>query len=221
VRVVPTLKSGPSGIWTEDDGAVATQRLLAYRLGYDEDIVQVKEEYHEILEGIHWLWKDIPQDKKECIRSFLVHFNSQILHRAHKRFDFRNASIGNMFLSGSQMFFRNLESAIFLFGAITGIPPTIKVIPAIHTNHRTTIAAILRDKTIHTGQCAISHPAAHDKAPSSLQHDRADSWSASSNVKYDKRGSAKDKLSSPIEHLYYINEYGQEVCYTKILRAKY
>ncbi len=69
--------------------------------------------------------------------AFLVHFESEILSRAHKNFSFVNGryvrlqdgphnesqsycfSIGNYFLSAAQAFFRSLPSAIFLFSSIT------------------------------------------------------------------------------------------------------
>jgi hypothetical protein len=71
------------------------------------------------------------------LRGFLVYFESELLKRAHKNFDFRNGrfaelllskasvliilcfSIGNYFLAAAQGFFRSLPSAIFLFSSIT------------------------------------------------------------------------------------------------------
>jgi hypothetical protein len=71
----------------------------------------------------------------------LVAFNSEILKRAHKHFNFRNGSIGNFFLTGARLFFGSLEAAIFLFSAITGIRET-SVVPVINTNHTAAIAGI-------------------------------------------------------------------------------
>ena len=51
---------------------------------------------------------------------FLVHFESELLKRAHRNFSFRNGSIGNYFLAAAQGFFRSLPSAVFLFSSITG-----------------------------------------------------------------------------------------------------
>ena len=56
------------------------------------------------------------------------------------------------------MFFGSLESAIFLFAAITGITEPTRVIPVINTNHGIAIAALLKDGHTILGQCAISHP---------------------------------------------------------------
>ena len=51
---------------------------------------------------------------------FLVHFEGELLKRAHRNFSFRNGSIGNYFLAAAQGFFRSLPSAVFLFSSITG-----------------------------------------------------------------------------------------------------
>lgn len=104
------------------------------------------------------LWTHIPSDKKEVIRGFLIYIQSEILKRAHKRFSFANGSIGNFFLTGARMFFGSLESAIFLFAAITGITEPTRVIPVINTNHGIAIAALLKNGHTILGQCAISHP---------------------------------------------------------------
>src|SRR6186713_308734 len=56
------------------------------------------------------------------------------------------------------MFCRSIESAIFLFSAITSIPPTQIVCPCIHTNSVATIAAELADGSVIVGQMNISHP---------------------------------------------------------------
>lgn len=80
------------------------------------------------------------------------------MKRAHKKFNFRNGSIGNYFLTGARIFFGSLESAIFLFSAITGIAEPTKVVPVINTNHGISIAAELQNGKIILGQCEISHP---------------------------------------------------------------
>lgn len=121
----------------------------------------------DIIEDKHPLWKGIEPEKRECVRGFLVQFESEVLHRAHRNFNFRGGSIGNFFLCAMQRFFRSIQSAIFLFSAIADIPvglPTCRVLPAINTNSTTTIAAALRDNTVLMGQCEISHP------PASTEH---------------------------------------------------
>lgn len=90
------------------------------------------------MEGRSELWSGIPADRKETIRGmkrpqslslycsknkrpgFLVYFDGEVLKRANKSFSFRNASVGNFFLTAAHLFFRSVPSAIFLFSSITG-----------------------------------------------------------------------------------------------------
>lgn len=139
----------------------ALQRLLTYRLPMNGPIKEIKQEWMEIIEGKHRLWRGIDPEKRECVRGFLVQFHSDILHRAHRNFNFRGGSIGNFFLAAMQRFFRSIQSAIFLFSALTDISsvlPGCHVVPAINTNKTTTIAAKLTDGKVLVGQCEISHP---------------------------------------------------------------
>ncbi|KAG0364105.1 hypothetical protein BGZ54_007834 [Gamsiella multidivaricata] len=152
-RLIRLIKPDPS-----DVGRTAIQELLGYRLPGHGDANAIKNEWVEIVEGSHRLWMHIPSDKKEVIRGFLIYIQSEILKRAHKRFSFANGSIGNFFLTGARMFFGSLESAIFLFAAITGITEPTRVIPVINTNHGIAIAALLKNGNTILGQCAISHP---------------------------------------------------------------
>lgn len=64
-------------------------------------------------------------------------------------------------LAGAQLFVRSLQSAIFLFSSVCGIPANHSVIPAINTNSLVTIAAELADGSIIVGQNEISHPSPH------------------------------------------------------------
>ena len=112
------------------------------------------------------------------LRSFLSYWEAERLKRAHKRYQFRSASIGNILLSGALLFTRSIESAIFLLSSITQVPQSTRVLPAIHTNSVVTIAAELvrvvtessltsqADSTRLVGQMAISHPAAPLAKPS-------------------------------------------------------
>ncbi|KAF9924430.1 hypothetical protein FBU30_005584 [Linnemannia zychae] len=152
-RLIRLIKPDPSDI-----GRTAIQELLGYRLPGHGDENAIKNEWVEIVEGSHRLWMHIPSEKKEVIRGFLIYIQSEILKRAHKRFSFANGSIGNFFLTGARMFFGSLESAIFLFAAITGITEPTRVIPVINTNHGIAIAALLKNGHTILGQCAISHP---------------------------------------------------------------
>ncbi|GMK53953.1 hypothetical protein CspeluHIS016_0105390 [Cutaneotrichosporon spelunceum] len=118
-----------------------------------------REGWEEIVEGRSTLWNDVGEDKRECIRAFLVHFQTLCLRRAHKRFSFRNFSLGNGFLTGARDLFSSLPSAIFLFKSVAGVNERAQVIPVINTNQTITIAASLENGDKIVGQCNISHPA--------------------------------------------------------------
>ncbi|CAO1635469.1 unnamed protein product [Parajaminaea phylloscopi] len=133
--------------------------LLSYRLPTTGRTRDIKSEWLDLLEGKHALWRGIEADRKEVVRGFLVHFQSEILRRAHRNFNLRGLSVGNAFLSAAQMFFRSIQSAIFLFSATTLVAGTgSSVLPCINTNHTATIAAELEDGSTIVGQCEISHP---------------------------------------------------------------
>ncbi|WVW84640.1 hypothetical protein I302_106674 [Kwoniella bestiolae CBS 10118] len=155
IRLIP-LTSNPSA--KDDIERLAIYNLLAYRFPSDAPEKDVRELWHEIVEGRSELWDGIGEDKKECIRAFLVHFQTLCLKRAHKRFSFRNFSLGNGFLTGARDLFGSLPSAIFLFKSIAGVNHGVQVIPVINTNQTVTIAAQLANSSVLVGQCNISHP---------------------------------------------------------------
>ncbi|POY71619.1 hypothetical protein BMF94_5312 [Rhodotorula taiwanensis] len=137
------------------------RRLLEYRLpgGPTVSHSAVKQEWGDIVEGTHRLWRGIPGDRKETIRAFLVHFQSAVLKKAQRGFNFKKASIGNLFLSGASLFLGSVPSAVFLFQSVTAIShDSIRIIPVINTSSTVTIAAQLEDGTIIAGQSEISHP---------------------------------------------------------------
>ncbi|KAL1915630.1 uncharacterized protein VTP21DRAFT_6389 [Calcarisporiella thermophila] len=173
----------------------AIKDLLSYRLPATcDDESRIKAEWHDIVEGRHQLWSGISAGKRETIRGFLSLFHFEILKRAHKKFDYRNGSIGNFFLTGARLFFNSLEAAIFLFAAITGISDPTTVVPVINTNHMVTIAASLENGENIVGQCEISHPS---------------SVSGSGNILFDKRRCGG--LPARIKRIFYMNEYGAEL----------
>ncbi|CAO1613630.1 unnamed protein product [Sympodiomycopsis kandeliae] len=144
----------------------ALHALLSYRLPTAGRTRDIKSEWLDLLEGRHKLWRGIEADRKEVIRGFLVHFQSEILRRAHRNFNLRGLSVGNAFLSAAQKFFRSIQSAIFLFSATTLVAGSgAAVLPCINTNHTATIAAELEDGTTLVGQCEISHPARPVRRP--------------------------------------------------------
>lgn len=161
VRLIPisTDRSKDSPAPASND---ALHALLSYRLPTQGRSKDIKQEWMDILEGRHRLWRGIEAERKECVRGFLVYFESEILRRAHRNFNFRGGSIGNFFLAAAQKFFRSIQSAIFLFSATTlinTIPGVGRVLPVINTNHTATIAATLQSGQVILGQCEISHPA--------------------------------------------------------------
>ncbi|EKM83681.1 hypothetical protein AGABI1DRAFT_32382 [Agaricus bisporus var. burnettii JB137-S8] len=208
VRLIPSDPPSPP--------LEAIQRLLSYRLPAEYGSKGAREEWRDIVEGRSVLWSGIPDDRKETIRGFLVYFESELLRRAHKNFDFRNGSIGNYFIAAAQNFFRSLPSAIFLFSSITNSQATI--LPVIVTNHTVTIAAELLNGTRLVGQCEISHPVPQDTAaftsndPLSPIEGLGESIAPKSNVMFGKDSESKyEHLSAPITRLYYINAYGMEI----------
>lgn len=166
--------------------------------------------------------------------AFLVHFQTLCLRRAHKRFSFRNFSLGNGFLTGARDLFASLPSAIFLFKSIAGVDQGVQVIPVINTNQTVTIAAQLADSTTLVGQCTISHPTS--PTPSTPVRNgkshiriggRRDSRTfdtslppserpsldearpiVSANLGY-RKGEDEVPLEAKIERVFYINLYGQ------------
>ncbi|KIJ59822.1 hypothetical protein HYDPIDRAFT_99914 [Hydnomerulius pinastri MD-312] len=215
VRLIPLAPP------TSPLGAVRT--LLSYRLPANVSEREARAEWRDIIEGQSALWTGIPNDRKETIRGFLVYFENEVLKRAHKNFSFLNGSIGNYFISGAQIFFRSLPSAIFLFASITNSQANI--LPVIVTNHTVTIAAELENGSRLVGQCEISHPV---NPSSSFEEDREDPLELDlfspvdgmgetiphrSNVMYSQTDKDRgyESLKARICRLYYINAYGHEV----------
>lgn len=92
----------------------AIRRFLAYRLPAHSSEREARDEWRDIVEGRSPLWMGVPNDRKETIRGtchrslfyfcihaltvgFLVYFESELLKRAHKNFNFRNGRfVGNL-----------------------------------------------------------------------------------------------------------------------------
>ncbi|KAF8203162.1 hypothetical protein BJ912DRAFT_943050 [Pholiota molesta] len=186
----------------ETSPSEAIRRLLAYRLPSISSEREARDEWRDIVEGRSKLWKGIPSDRKETIRGFLVYFESELLKRAHKNFDFRNGSIGNYFLAAAQGFFRSLPSAIFLFSSITNSQA---------------------DGERLVGQCEISHPMPVDypvevideETPVSPVDGLGEFESSSSprqNMLFESLSKGTyEPLPARIQRLYYINGYGMEI----------
>ena len=167
--------------------ARAVRRLLGHRLisaesltkkhGVEkvmtrEDISRMaKEEWMYILEGNHDgtehpLWKEVSTPYRSIIRSFLVHFHSQVLQTRNglrysqhfPPFDFTGGSVGNFFFAGARTFFGSLPAAIFLFSKVAEIPTGSRVLPAVLTEERLVLGAELKNRRRIRGQYNISHP---------------------------------------------------------------
>ncbi|KAJ3243775.1 hypothetical protein HDU77_010262 [Chytriomyces hyalinus] len=153
----------------------AVHKFLAHRLpSYSSPNVYstcpAKAEWLSILEGNHMLWNDIPVSHQYSMRAFLFQFNDKVLKQtcgthifsmseSNPGFDFRGASIGNIFLTGCRLFFHSLEAAIFQFAKTVGCPVPTHVLPIISTNDATVaIGVTLRNGQSIFGQCEISHP---------------------------------------------------------------
>ncbi|KND00487.1 uncharacterized protein SPPG_04803 [Spizellomyces punctatus DAOM BR117] len=149
----------------------AVHDLLSYRLPFDTlnansptsnpSIPTAKAVWFEILEGRHVLWQGISDPYRETIRAFLAHFQHELVKSATRRppFEYQGGSIGNFFLTGSRLFFDNLDAAVFQFARIMRVPPRTEVVPVLATARGVvTIAAALRNGEVIVGQCDISHP---------------------------------------------------------------
>lgn len=211
-RLVRLIPSTSSSLPLE-----AIRRFLSYRLPAKCDEKEARDEWRDIVEGRSPLWNGIPYDRKETIRGFLVYFESELLRRAHKNFDFRNGSIGNYLLAAAQKFFRSLPSAIFLFSSITNSQATI--LPVIVTNHTVTIAAELENGIRLVGQCEISHPVPQGVTADTVLDEPLFSIEGlgerivhRKNVMFEQEAKSQcESLVAPIAKLFYINAYGMEI----------
>ncbi|KAG9242094.1 hypothetical protein BJ878DRAFT_189524 [Calycina marina] len=152
VRLIPETPSSPE--------KAAIKSFFNHRLSPIPDAARI--EWLSIIEATHPLWIHIPSSTRELIRSFLLTLNLEIVkrHRPSSIFSFQSASVGNLFLTGARLFTGSFDSSIYLLAAITGLPDTTNVIPAINSNFSHHISAGLADGTIITGQNSISHPSA-------------------------------------------------------------
>jgi len=146
--------------------------------GRSNDLAGSGDEINE-----HPLWEGVSAPYRSIIRSFLVHFNNQLLlqHNGVRQssgnpsFDWTGGSVGNFFFAGARTFFGSLPAAIFLFSKVAGIPSGSRVLPAVLTEERLVLGAIFKDDTRIRGQYQISHP--HPRLPPAEenQRDRSDS----------------------------------------------
>ncbi|KAL6940047.1 hypothetical protein ACO0QE_003930 [Hanseniaspora vineae] len=140
-------------------------RIMNYRLNQD-NIDLAKREWNDIIEGDHPLWDECSSILKHMIRSFLINVHIEILKKqqlnpsAKQKFDFRNANIGNFFLTGCRLLIgASFDSGLELMMRICKVDSNkTKVYSCINTNYTHHIAAILSNGQIIIGQSQISHP---------------------------------------------------------------
>ncbi|KAK8118773.1 uncharacterized protein PG998_003399 [Apiospora kogelbergensis] len=225
-RLVRLIPAGPEG----NADLAATKALFNYRLSSEPNAA--RSEWLDIVEGRHAIWTDVSSEKKELIRPFFNHVNMEIVKRARpsSTFNFGRAAVGNLFLTGARIFLGSLESAIYLLSQICAIPPQTLVLPAINTSFTHHISAGLADKTVITGQNAISHPsaptslpdnalltAANQQAEETDDHDLIEDANLPGSlptlrkqyIEFSKSG--EEDLPSRIERVWYINPYGHEI----------
>lgn len=203
--------------------------LLSHRLS--EDPQEAKDEWTLIVEGTHEIWNGIEPQCKEMVRSFLIHVHMELLKKSRNpatNFRFELASVGNMLLTGARLFVGSLDSAIELILRMTRIDPGVKVVPCLNTNYTYHISARLNNGDVITGQSQISHPHEHDSeqvlgSTTSVNfHNGLDDLLNQdedipyqhpdlliSQLKFSKEVS--EPLKSPIERIFYINQYGEEI----------
>ncbi|ODA76927.1 hypothetical protein RJ55_07443 [Drechmeria coniospora] len=219
----------------DDDDAetVAIKHFFNHRLPQAHD--EACAEWFRILEATHPLWTDISSPKRELIRSHLNSFHLEAVKRMRptSRFDFSQASIGNLFLTGARLFTGSFEAAIYLLSSLCAVPVRVAVLPALNTNFAHHIAAGLEDGSVITGQNDISHPSAptaavpgtgtgaHTPAPSvghdTEEHDRIEDANLPGSLPALRRPAIvfskeeEEDLAARIDRIWYINPYGQEI----------
>src|SRR5690606_11721115 len=111
-------------------------------------------------------------ERKEFIRNIFITMQAEILKSTRypsSRFNFCNASIGNLFLTGARLFTGSVESAIWLMRKACNIPDEIaEVWPVISRNFTSHIAASLENGDVIIGQNDISHPSKESEETKSL-----------------------------------------------------
>jgi hypothetical protein len=93
VRLIPLSTHPPlsAGTPPTPPSNDALHALLSYRLPSTGSSRDIKLEWLSLVEGRHALWHGIEPERKECVRGFLVLFQSEILRRANRNFNLREA----------------------------------------------------------------------------------------------------------------------------------
>jgi 2-phospho-L-lactate transferase/gluconeogenesis factor (CofD/UPF0052 family) len=136
--------------------AAAVNKLLEHRL-YSTSQTIAKNEWENLLNGSSLLWEGISDSHKEYIHRYFLWIENE-RHLARNRFDFKGASVGNLYFTGLRLFFNKLSTAIFAFSQIASVPQNTKVLPIFDNVEPISIGAELEDGSIIMGQNEISHP---------------------------------------------------------------
>ncbi|KUI59607.1 hypothetical protein VP1G_06854 [Cytospora mali] len=217
VRLIPNHNGN------EERTAIKT--LFEYRLSTDPMIARA--EWLDIVEARHVLWAFISSQKRELIRSVFNTLNLEIVKRNRPTsvFNFAEASVGNLFLTGARLFSGSFESAIYLLSLICAIPESTAVLPAINSNFTHHISAGLTDGSVLAGQVAISHPSGPTAVPDDTFHptgnkhldlDRVEDANLPGSLPVLRGHHAFSKddeedLPYRIDRVWYINPYGHEI----------
>ncbi len=201
------------------------KNLLSYRLSEDSD--EAKLEWTSIVEGQHEIWNGLEIQCKEMVRSFLIHVHMELLKKSRNpstNFKYEMASIGNLLLTGIRLFVGSLDSAIELILRMTRISPNIKILPCLNTNYTYHISAKLHNGDIITGQSQISHPnepISTILSSSTSIHKIYDPVIIHEDIPYQHPDlnisqlhfskNENQPLKSPIDKIFYINPYGEEI----------
>lgn len=146
------------------------------------------EEWEQLLNGESPLWFGIDSTTTMLLKTYLEEVSLQIQNRK-AQFNFGNASVGNLILTGLSFKLGDLQHCIEIMGGMGDMPKTQKVIPCINTNVSMTIAVELVNGDIISGQNEISHP-------------------SDSPLVFDK--DHVPNLVSPIGSLFYVHPNGEE-----------
>lgn len=124
-------------------------RLFSYRLPKVNDPQVLNDEYRTLCSGKHPLMQAIPQPMRNLILMQLQAFDD----RKPDGFDFQNASVGNLILTGG--YFANgraLEPVLFLMSKMVAVQGTVRAI----VDDTLQIGADLKDGTRVIGQRELS-----------------------------------------------------------------
>ncbi|KAK7739152.1 hypothetical protein SLS53_005788 [Cytospora paraplurivora] len=215
-----------------DEERTAIKALFEYRLSTDPLIARA--EWLDIVEARHILWAFISSQKRELIRSVFNTLNLEIVKRNRPTsvFNFAEASVGNLFLTGARLFSGSFESSIYLLSLICAIPESTAVLPAINSNFTHHISAGLVDGSVLAGQVAISHPS----RPTAVPDDTGDRTvprnhrphldgvedAEDANLPgslpvlrghhaFSKDDDDEEELPCRVDRVWYINPYGHEI----------